>query len=149
MERRIKLRIVGTEVKPDALGLASHLRGDIYYASDGRTAERLAGRYSEDVVPILDPELRGTRGRSRLELDGGAIVTENLSLLAGQSPDGALLVRSTGKVIQGEGPFVGSEGTLESDSRERLKPFEMSVDVTLRVESKAESGPRARPPDRI
>jgi hypothetical protein len=147
--RRIKLTIVGTGVELDATGLPSALRGDIFYAGKGVRGGKRAGSYSETVEPIFDPDLRGTRGRSRLELDGGAVVTENLSLLAGTAPDGALLVKSTGKVVEGEGPFRDTPGTLESESRVRLTPFEMRVEVTLVMDGPAVAAPRSRRRGRI
>jgi hypothetical protein len=144
MRKRINLRIVGTGVELDENGFPRSLQGDIFYVRKGSGAEVRAGSYSEDVEPILDPDLKGTRGRSRLELEGGAVVTENLSLLEGTEPDGTLRVRSEGTVVEAEGPFEGSGGTLRSESRFRLHPFQMEVEVTLRMGARPAAGSRSR-----
>ena len=146
--RRLRLTIIGTKVDLDPTGLPSRLEGDIFEGpperNGGEASRPRAGGYSEEVEPILNPGLSGARGVSRLELPGGAIVTENFSSVRGTAPDGSLLVVSTGRVVGAEGCFRGVEGTLRSESAVRLNPFRMTVAVTLRLGGRSATGSRSR-----
>ena len=144
MREKLHFVIVGTGVDLDAMGLPASLKGDIYLPESGPEPENRIGRYSEDVQPILDPDLRGTIGVSRLELPGGAIITENYSRIAGATPDGAILVRSAGRVTGGEGRFQSARGRISTESRVRLQPFQMRTDLTLDLGPASGAGSRSR-----
>jgi len=144
MRERIRLTIVGTGVELDAMGLPCKLRGDIHETGAGSEPGRRVGTYSEEVEPILAPDLRGTLGVSRLEIEGGAVVTDNISLITGSSPEGDILVRSSGRVVSGEGRYTGARGSLRTESRVRLNPFAMRVDVTLVMGGRSGAGSRSR-----
>src|SRR5262245_58746338 len=120
MPKRIRLTIVGTKVDLDPMGLPSRLEGEIFEGPPQVNGSARAGSYSEEIEPILNPGLSGARGVSRLELANGAIITDNFSTVRGTAPDGSLVVGSTGRVVCGEGSFLGARGTLRSESRVRL-----------------------------
>src|SRR5262245_51817259 len=144
--RRLRLTIIGTKVDLDPTGLPSRLEGDIFEGlppGNGVAASGArAGSYSEEVEPILNPVLSGARGVSRLELAAGTIVTENFSSVRGTSPDGSLLVGSIGRVVGGEGCFLGARGTLSSESTVSLSPFRMDVAFILLRDGHVASGCR-------
>ena len=144
MRAKLRLTIVGTRVDLDPMGLPSRLEGEIFEGRPQVNGRARAGSYSEEIEPILNPGLSGARGVSRLELANGAIVTENFSSVQGTAPDGSLLIGSTGRVISGEGSFLGARGTLRSESTVRLSPFQMIVDVTLRLGGWSAAGSRSR-----
>ena len=123
MKQRLKLVIAGKKVELDPLGLPASLEGDIL---DAATAgQPRIGAYSEEIQPILDPDLRGAHGRARFELPGGTIVTENFSLLEGATPEGAMVIRSSGRVVEGEGDYSTARGKLTSRSELVISPFSM------------------------
>ncbi len=144
MRIKLRLTIVGTKVELDPMGLPSKLEGDIFDGPPGTDGRTRAGSYSEEVEPILNPGLSGARGVSRLQFANGTIVTENFSAIRGTSEQGDLLVGSTGRVMSGEGSFLGARGTLRSESTVRLSPFQMTVDVTLRLGGWWAVGSRSR-----
>ena|SRR2546426_194993 len=143
MRRQINLVIIGTGMDVDAAGLPSRLRGDVFYREPDARAEEQAGTYWEEVQSILAPDLRGARGRQWYKLNEGLLETEYFSVIVGSS-DGALLIRSTGRVLGGNGEFRGARGSLTSRSEFSLNPFKLRVEFTLVLGGRSAAGSRSR-----
>ncbi len=138
--RRLELSIVGTKVELDNVWLPARLEGMVFFRGGPRDGG-IAGTYVETLRPLLDPELGlvGTIGESEFRfwkrngrtIGADRVVTRNRSTIVGEMPrDGALLVESTGRVVDDR--HDRGAGTLRSNAKVRLgSPFELDVNVTL------------------
>ncbi len=131
MRTRLHWVIVGTGIEVDRNGLPAALRGDVFEAGQGGEPLRRLGTYAEDLVMILDPDLRGAHGRQRYETEDGAIQSEGFSLVTGATADGAIEVRSRGRIVIGTGVYRIGHGSFTSSSRFRLNPFELRAQLAL------------------
>ena len=140
----LELSIVGTEFQlgefEGAGMLPVRLEGVVFYRG-GEQDGRLAGKYEEELKPILDPVhgFVGTEGRSVftfLHRDGGGeptgtIVSENRSLIVGVQ-DGAMMVESVGTIVDGSRAYQNVVGRLASSASIVLgEDFVLNVDLKL------------------
>ena len=149
----MSLTIVGTAIEFDSTtGLPAHLQGNIYYVG-GPEAGELAGTYSEQLTPIIDPTFGfvGTTGISVFTFVDpnadnsqplGELTTFNQSFIVGMDPSGGILVQSTGEIMEGTGALKKSTGGMTSSSTVFLPNpgypevvFALNVDLTFKFET--------------
>lgn len=146
----LHLDIVGTEFQLTESGLPRRLEGVVFHAAGGQRGA-IAGTYSEDVQPDIDPRLGfvGSTGTSTFTFyERGSrsaltsrIVVKNRSRIIGEIPARAsLLVESTGTIREATGRYEGLRGTLTTRAEVRLgaRPF-LEVALTLQLRPGEES----------